>query len=162
MKSTRLLFVSSLVLAQLVHFACAGRSLYLKGLTPQGEKVYIGPVPIQDTEAYQTFIYSSQSEAAKLDYLLRRIKAAQDLVYYHNGGQHNWLEAYRAGSWVLRHHYKKSENARSFIRKEVLLYQEPGNPTAIKFPNGSIHLVYYILMNELDLLEGTVKQNLNA
>src|SRR3989338_171633 len=151
------LVVGALLLAvQLLNFGCA--SHYLKGVTPEGVKAYLGPASIQDTEAYKTFLNGSRSEAAKFDYLLERIKAAQDLEYYHEGNRHNWLEAYRAGTWLLRHHYKPGQDARDFVHKEVLLYQTPGKPTAIKFPDGSIHIAYYILLNELDLLDETLQK----
>lgn len=142
-----------------MNFGCAATPRYLKGVGYEGQKVYLGTLPIETTEAYQMFLDSSRSEAAKLDYLLQRIKTAQDLVYLHEGSPYNWLEAYRAGAWILRHHYERGEDARTFIRKEVWLYQTPGKPNAIKFPEGSIHLVYYVLLNELDLLEETLQAN---
>ena len=151
------LFVFCLLLGSILFLSISCATPYLRGTTPEGQKVYLGRVPIEPTAAYQMFLNSSQSEAAKLDYLLQRIKTAQDLVYLHEGSQYNWLEAYRAGSWLLRHHYERAENARHFIQKEVWRYQAPGKPNAIKFPEGSIHLLYYVLLNELDLLEETLQ-----
>ncbi|MBI4358071.1 MAG: hypothetical protein HY584_02110 [Candidatus Omnitrophica bacterium] len=150
-KIDALLFLTTLVSLGLVPFGCA--TPYLKGLTPQGEKVYLGIHPMQETEAYQSYLLSSKSEAAKLNYLLDRIKEAKELTYYHNGGRYSWLEAYRAGTWVVRHHYEKGEDARSFIRKETLLYEKSAKPNAIQFPDGSIHIAYFVLLNELDSLE---------
>lgn len=148
--------------AQVVQFGCALAPQYLKGVNPDGQKVYLGPVPIQNTEAYQAFLTSSRSEAAKLDYLLQRIKSARDLVYHYDGEQYNWLEAYRAGSWILRHHYERGESARSFLLRETFLYQKPGKPNAVEFPDRSVHFDYHVLINELDLLEETVKENPNV
>ena len=151
------LFLTILGSFWLIHFGCA--TPYLKGVTPQGEKVYLGFLPIRETEAYQSFLLSSKSEAAKLNYLLDRIKEAKNLIYYHAGSRYSWLEAYRGGAWVVRHHYEKGEDAKSFIHKETLLYERSGKPNAIQFPDGSIHIVYFVLLNELDSLEEAIAAN---
>lgn len=154
----RLIFLFQILLIlSLAHSGCA--SPYLKGIDPDGKKVYLGPALIQNTKAYHDFLLSSKSEAAKLDYLLWRIKEAKDLTYYHEGNRHNWLEAYRAGTWIVRHHFEKGEDAKSFIRKEILLYEKSGKPTAVQFPDGSIHIAYFVLLNELSSLEETAAAN---
>lgn len=42
---------------------------YGKGVTSQGDKVYLGPIPIEGTEAYQAYIRGGRSEVAKQNYL---------------------------------------------------------------------------------------------
>lgn len=125
----------------------------LKGLTPEGIKVYAGVVPIQGTEAYQTYVKSAKSEVNKIHYLMQRLKEAKDLEYLRDGSRHNWLEAYRGGMWLMRNRYKKGQDARMFIRKHVWRSEATGKPYLVRFPDGSVHTSYYILLNELDLLE---------
>ena len=109
--------------AQLLTAGCATTPYYLKGVTPDGRKVYLGPVPIQNIEAYQAFLHSSKSERAKLDYLLQRIKEAQGVEFYHGGERYNWTEAYEGARWVVEHHFEKGQNSHSFIKKEALFEQ---------------------------------------
>ena len=158
MNAKRCLFVVLVLSVQLFYLGCA-TTPYLSGVAPDGRKVYLGPVPIQNIEAYQAFLHSSKSERAKLDYLLQRIKEAQGVEFYHGGERYNWTEAYEGARWIVEHHFEKGQNSHSFIKKEALFEQEPGKPNAVKFPDGSLHLDYYILANELDLLEETLKQN---
>jgi len=130
---------------------------FLKGMTPEGEKVYAGPVPIQDTEAYKMYAVTNGSEANKINYLFKRLQSAKDLVYYHDDGKYNWLEVYRAGKWLLRNRYRKGDDVRTFLRKDVWYSETTGKPLYIEFPDGSIHIAYYVLINEIDLLEETTK-----
>jgi len=130
-----------------------------KGNVPEFKKVYLDPAPIQDTPAYKTFLNSSRSEAAKLSYVLDRIKAAKNLTYWFEGESYHWLEAYSGAVWLLWQDHKANEDAHSFIRKEALRFQNPTRPTLIQFPDRSRCLATQVLLNELDLLENAVKQN---
>jgi len=131
----------------------------LKGLTPEGAKVYVGVVPIHNTEAYQVYAKSQKSEVNRIHYLMSRLKETKDLEYYRDGSYYNWLEAYRGGMWLMRNRYKKDQNARTFIRNHVWRSEATGEPHLVRFPDGSLHIAYYILMNELDLLEKTYSKN---
>ena len=134
----------------------------LKGVTPEGQKVYLESLPIENTKAYQAFLLSSKSETAKLYYLLDRIKAAKDVTYRFEGSQYNYFEAYLAALWLLIYHYKRGEDAHSFIRKEIAAYAGFSESTTMNFPDGSYHLAYHVLINELDLLEETFKQHIHS
>ena len=137
---------------------CAGVQ-YFKGFTPGGEKVYIGPTDIRDTEAYRNYIYSSHSEAAKLNYLFERLKLGESLFFYRDGNKYNWLEAYRGGKWLVRNRYNDGDNAREFAKKHIWHSDQTGKPHLVQFPDSSIHEGYYILLNELELLESTAKED---
>lgn len=129
---------------------------HLKGITPEGEKVYLGPVPIQDTEAYQAYLLEKPTEVAKQNYLFDRLRFASNLEFYHNGSWYSSLEAYRGGMWLIRKRYKKGQDARTFIRKYVERAEDTGKLHLVRYPDGSIHIGSYVLYNELDLLEETV------
>lgn len=126
------------------------------------EKIYLGPLPIQETQAYKTFLNSSGSETAKLIYLGDRIKSAQNLSYYFEGDRYNWFEAYSGATWLLWHDHERGEDAHSFIHKEAIRFQNPTKPTSIEFPDQSRHLASQVLLNELDLLEDTIKLDSSA
>ena len=158
---TKRFIVAWFVIAGLLHFGCA-TSPYLKGVTPDGKKVYLGPTPIENTKAFEAFLHGSRTEAAKLEYLVERLKLAENLQFFHGGEQFEWKEALEGSKWAVAHHYKKGQDARTFIRKETFLYVEPGEPNAVKFPDGTIHLDYYVLANELDLLEETFRNISNS
>ena len=152
-----LIFAFLLSLTPLLGIGCS--SIPPKEACRNAEKIYLGPLPIQETEAYKIFLNSSKSETAKLSYLGDRIKSAKDLVYYFDGDRYNWLEAYSAGVWLLWQDHKIGEDAHSFIRREAIRFQNPTKPTAIQFPDRSRYLAAEVLLNELDLLEDTINQN---
>jgi len=143
----------------LVLSLCGCATSLLKGVTPEGEKVYAGLVPIDGTEAYQEYVKSPRSGVNRIHYLMRRLKETKDLEYYRDGSYYNWLQAYRGGMWLMRHRYQKGQSARDFIRLHVWRSESTGKPHLVRFPDGSIHIGYYILMNELDLLDDTMQKN---
>lgn len=146
----------TLILTALTAALLAGcASPYLSGRTPAGEKVYIGSTDIRSTEAYQEFMRSGRTELDKERYLFKRVTEAKDLKYHRDGNTYGWVEAYRAGNWLMRNHYDKEADARSFIRDHVWKSAATGRPHLVEFPDGSIHVGYYVLLNELDLLEET-------
>jgi len=132
---------------------CASSS-YLKGISPTGEKVYFDKTPIEDTDAFQTYLQTPQSEVDKQHYLFQRLKSATDLEYLHDGAWYNPLQAYRGGMWLMRNRYKKGQNTRDFIRKYVER-SDAGKIHVVKYPDGSLHEGGCILYNELDRLEET-------
>jgi hypothetical protein len=132
---------------------------YLKGVTSQGQKVYLGPVPIENTEAFQQYLQSRHTEVDKQRYLFRRLKDATHLRYYHNGNWYTALEAYRGGMWLMRNKYQKGQNTRDFIRKYVERSEDTKQYYLVEYPDGSFHIGSYLLYNELDLLEETAEQN---
>ena len=153
-------FILFLILISLpfVSWGCVA-SLPLKGVDPEGQKIYLGPVPIEKTKAYQAFLLSSKSETAKLYYLLDRIKAAKEVTYRFEGSQYNYFEAHLAALWLLIYHYKRGDDAHAFIRKEIAAFAGFSESTTMNFPDHSYHLAYHVLINELDLLEETFKQH---
>ena len=155
----KLLLVTILVGLSCSYAGCV--SPPLRGMSSEGKKVYMGPVPIQNTPAYQTYLLSSKSETAKLLYLGDRIKAEKNLTYWYLGSCYNWFEAYSAATWMFWQDHKMGEDARGFIRKEALRFQDPSKPATIEFPDRSTHIAFDILMNELDLLDETTKQKAN-
>lgn len=136
-------------------FTSGCASSVLKGLDSGGKKVYIGPVPIDSTEEYQTFLNSPQTEVDKQNYMFKRMKTepAQQLTYFHDGTWYDWTEAYRGANWLVRHRYKKGQDARTFAKNHVWRSESTGKPHLIKYPDGSIQEAYYVLLNELDLLD---------
>lgn len=139
-------------------------STALKGLDAQGRKVYLGGVPIEKTEAYQTFLTGPKDEISKQNYLFQRLKEpeAQKLSYYRDGVQYNWLQAYRGGKWLIRNRYEKGQDARSFIKNHAWHSEDTGQPYLVKYPDDSLHEGYYVLINELDLLEETAAARKNS
>ena len=154
----RLLFLILFLCASSHHPAYAWAPF--KGKTPEGKKVYLGPVPIQETEAYQAFLLSPRSEVDKLYYLGDRIraKASQDIVYIYEGGHYHWAEVYAGGIWLLWHDYKRGETARAFIYETSLRFERPGSRATLQLPDGSVHYAYDVTVNEMDLLEATIKE----
>lgn len=142
-------------------FTSGCASSVLKGLDTTGKKVYLGPVPIENTEAYETFVNSPQSEVDKQNYMFKRLKTdeAQKLSYFHDGTWYTWLEAYRGGNWLVRNRYKKGQDARTFVKDHVWRSESTGKPHLIKYPDGSIQEAYYVLLNELDLLDETLARS---
>ena len=135
---------------------CAASS-YLKGISPAGEKVYLGPVPIKNTEAFQQYQKSAHGEVDKQRYLFDRLKAAKDLQFYRDGNWYNSLEAFRGGMWLMRNRYKQDQDTRQFIKKNIE-HSDAGNYHLAKYPDGTLHIGSYVLENELDLLEETAKK----
>lgn len=149
-----------LLIAPLTFFSgCAGSNI-LKGEDASGKKVYLGPVPIEGTEAFQTYLGSRRTEVDKQNYIFQRLKTpeAKELSYFHDGTWYNWLEAYRGGMWLIRNRYKKGQDARTFIKDYVWRSEDTGKAHLVKYPDGSIQEGYYVLLNELDLLENAVKK----
>src|SRR5262249_51229087 len=61
--------IRHLLLIFLIGLAGCASNPYLNGVTRQGAKVYLGPVPIEGTEAYQTYLHSGRTEVDKQRYL---------------------------------------------------------------------------------------------
>lgn len=144
----------------LLVFACisgCGGDAYLKGVSPSGEKVYLGPAQIEDTEEFRTYLVSPRSEVDKQRFIFTRLKNAKDLQFLHDGAWYNSLQAYRGGMWLMRNRYQKGQDTNAFIRKYVER-SAAGNPHLVKYPDGSIHLGSAIVYNELDLLEEAAKK----
>ncbi len=145
-------------------FLCAQGSFalaanYLKGVDSKGNKVYLGPTPIENTAAFKTYSQSARSAVNEQQYLFQRLKdAPKDLEYFHDGNWYNWLETYRGGMWLIRNRYKKGQNTRQFLEKYVWRSEFTGKLHLVKYPDGSVQIGYFLLMNELDLLEETLKK----
>ncbi len=135
-------------------------SSYLKGVTAEGEKVYLGPTPIENTEAYKNYITSKQTDVDKQRYIFQRLKAAKDLSFFHNGSWYSSLDAYRGGMWLMREKYKPGQNAKEFIQKYVERSLDTNQLHIVKYPDGSMQLGSAILYNELDLLEETARKSI--
>ena len=155
LKSSKYSFIP-LIIAACFLSGCS--TSYRQGVTPEGKKVYLGPETIELTPAFRNYLLSSKSESSKLHYLLDRIKDSREVTYLFEGNEHRWFEAYGAGVWILWHHYKKGEDARSFLRKEVSMHPDPNQTPYIQQPDGSSHMAYHVLLNELDLLDETYRQ----
>lgn len=129
----------------------------LKGVAKDGSKIYLAPVPISNTEAYKTFLRAPHSQVSEQTYMFSRLKLAKDLSFFHDGSWYTWLEAYRGGMWLMRNRYKKGQDTRTFLKNHVWRSEKTGTPHLIKYPDGSVHVAYYVLLNELDLLEETLR-----
>ena len=147
------LFVSFLALAGLT---TGFKQQNNKGVTAQGEKLYLGSTHIETSDAFKNYARSPQGEADKQRYLFERLKNAKHLEFYHDGGWYNSLEAFRGGMWLMRNRYKKGFPTRDFI-KQYVERSEAGNLHLAKYPDGSKQIGSYILYNELDLLESKAK-----
>jgi len=158
MNTRRLLLVVFFLCVSCHHAAYAWAPF--RGKTTEGKKVYLGPVPIQDTDAYQKFLASSRSEIDKLYYLGDRVRAkeARGIVYIYGGSRYNWAEVYAGGIWYLWHDYPRGENARVFVAKTSRRFERPGSRVTLQFPDGSIHYGYDVTVNELDLLEAAIAE----
>ena len=132
----------------------------LKGKTSEGKKVCLGPVPIQETDAYRAFLSSPRSEIDKLYYLGDRVKAkaAQGIVYIFEGDHYNWAEVYAGGIWYLWHDYKLEKAARAFMSETSRRFERAGSRVTLQYPDGSIHYAYDVAVNEMDLLEAAIKE----
>ena len=160
MKQTLKLF-SFFLLLPILLTGCASTG-NLKGITQDGTKVYLAPVPITSTAAYKTFLNTPRSEVSEQTYMFSRLKLAKDLSFFHDGNWYSWLEAYRGGMWLMRNRYKKGRDTRTFLKNHVWRSEKTGTPHLIKYPDGSVHEAYYVLLNELDLLEDTLKNDPGA
>jgi len=145
-------FIFALLLA-----GCAGQS-YLQGVTPSGEKVYLGTPNIENTEEFKTYLVSPRSEVDKQRFIFQRLKDATELQFYHDGTWYNSVQAYRGGMWLMRNRYVKGQNTNEFIKKYVER-STSGNQHLVKFPNGSIHVGSAIVYNELALVEEAAKKH---
>lgn len=136
---------------------CATSSA-LKGMNSVGQKVYLGETPVKDTAAFTTYLQSPKTEVNKQQYLFQRLKdAPKDLEYFHDGNWYGWVEAYRGGMWLMRNRYQKDQDTRTFLKKHVWR-SDANQEHLIRYPDGSIQVGYYVLLNELDLLEQTAGQ----
>jgi len=147
------IFLSGFIL---ICFITGCAAPFMKGINANGQKVYLDQADITQTEAYQEYLQSEHTEINKERYIFKRVVGAKDLRYHRDGNTYGWVEAYRAGNWLMRTHYDKEADARSFIRDHVWKSETTGNPHLIQFPSGDIHVAYYVLLNELDLLEDTL------
>ncbi len=129
---------------------------------PSEAQAYVGTRLIADTEAYQQFCVGSGSETQKLYYLLERFKNASDCDFFFMGSRYSAQDVYFAGNWLLEHRYKTNQDARSFLKEQVSLFESPTAPLLIKLPDGSRHHAYSILLNELELLESSVGRNISV
>lgn len=137
--------------------ACA-TTPYLKGVTPDGAKVYLGPIPIENTEAFKTFAQSQRGPVQEQQYFFQRLKEApKDLQYYYDGNWYSWVEAYRGGMWLVRNRYEKGQDTRTFLKKYVLRSEGKKELLLVKYPDGSVQVAYDVLLNELNLLEEKMK-----
>ncbi len=132
----------------------------LKGVDAKGQKVYLAEVPINNTVAFKTYLASPKSEVNKQQYLFARLKdAPKNLEYFHDGNWYSWVEAYRGGMWLMRNRYKKGQDTRLFLKKYVWRSEDTNKEHLVRYPDGSIQVGYFVLLNELDLLEETVKKS---
>lgn len=152
-----LIFVLSSALLSLAW--SSNKPRYLSGVDKDGNKVYAGKVPIQETYAYQQFKWGSHSEASKLSYFLSRLLEMKDIYFRYHGKRYNSKDAYYGVNWLIRHRYGGRMNARAFIREQAALFQKPGHPLLIEFPDGAVHHLLPVVMNELDLLEKTYRDD---
>ncbi len=156
MKNSSFLKVSALIV---LLTGCATGGGPANGIGVDGKKVYLGPVPIENTDAFKTYLNSPHSEVDKQQYLFQRLKASNDLSYFHDGTWYGALEAYRGGMWLMRKRYQKGQNTRDFIRKYVERSEDTGKLHLVKYPDGSTQVGSYVLYNELDLLEEAAKKS---
>ena len=156
----KLTALSTFFILPLLLSSCATANL--KGISPAGKKVYLAPIPVQGTEAYQSYLNSPRADVSQRTYIFSRLKLAKDLSFYHDGSWYNWLEAYRGGMWLMRNRYKKGQDSRTFLKKYVWKSEDTGKPHLVKYPDSSVHEAYYVLLNELDLLEETVRNDPKA
>jgi len=125
----------------------------LDGVDTTGKKVYLGEVAIENTTAFKAYLQSPKTEVNKQQYLFQRLKdAPKDLEYFHDGNWYGWIEAYRGGMWLIRNRYQKDQDTRTFLKKHVWK-SDANNVHLVRFPDGSMQVGYFILLNELDLLE---------
>ena len=151
--------LKSFALFLILGFAAGCAAAPLKGVKASGEKVYLGPVPLSKTEAYQTYIHSKHTEVDKQRFLFQRLKEAESLQFFHNGSWYNSLEAYRGGMWLMREKYQAGQDSREFIKKYVDRSEDTNQLHLAKYPDGSLQVGSYVLLNELDLLEETARKD---
>lgn len=134
----------------------------LKGVSSNGEKVYLSPLPIEKTGAYQEYLRGRRTELDKQHYLFQRLKMSDALEFFHDGCWYGALEAYRGGMWLMRNRYQKGQDTRTFIRKYVERSEDTGKLHLVRYPDGSTHIGSYVLLNELDQLEDCAARDLKT
>lgn len=139
-------------------------SSVMKGVDKSGKKVYLGPVPIENTDAYKQYLQSARTDVDKQNYIFQRLRTpeAQKLSYWHDGSWYTWLEAYRGGQWLIRNRYQKGQDAKTFLQKHVRYSEDTGKPHLVKYPDGTVQEAYFVLLNELELLDDTLAKDPNA
>jgi len=126
------LILSKTIILSVVIILSGCANTVLKGVTPEGNNVYIGPVPINNTLAYQEFIKSQRTELDRIQYLLNRVKTAPDIN-------------------------NKNTDALTFLRNHVWFAKPSMAPHLAHFPDGTTHVAYYIFINELALLDESIQ-----
>lgn len=146
-------------LGLLITCALGCASPYLKGVHPDGTKVYLGSTFIVETEAFQTFLSSPQKEANKIAYIFERLENAKGLIFYRDGIPYEPAEVKQGGKWLYKNQYREGQSAAEFIKENVWNSPSTGKPYYIATLDGNYHIGYYVLMNELELLEQTLRQS---
>jgi len=139
-------------------FLSGCHSLYLKGKTPDGSPVYLGTLPLENSDAYRGYLKTPRSEQDKILFLIRRIPEAKNLEYYRDGTLYSWQKVYDAGMWLFKNKYEVGQNARQFLQTTMWRSESTGAPNLIRYPDGTLQVGYFVLLNELDLLENISAQ----
>ena len=151
------LILSKTIILSVVIILSGCANTVLKGVTPEGNNVYIGPVPINNTLAYQEFIKSQRTELDRIQYLLNRVKTAPDIRYERDGVSFNSDKTYQTGLWLVGNSYNKNTDAITFLRNHVWFAKPSMAPHLAHFPDGTTHVAYYIFINELALLDESIQ-----
>ena len=152
--------VTSGLLMTLVLSGCATTNQTNCTKTPISvtQKAYLGLLS-NESSAFENFLHSPMTEQSKLNYLLDRILESQGLIYVYEGNKYGSSEAYAAGTWIVWRRYKKGENARTFLKREIGCV--PNRSSYILLAEGLKHPAYKVFLNELDRLEEVWKQRFN-
>lgn len=134
------------------------KTRYLNGIDQDGDKVYAGKIPIHNTYAYRQFKSGSKTEASKLYYFLSRLYEMKDCSFRFLGKRYDSRDAYSGINWLITRRYQSGRSAREFLSEQIAHFEKPGAPLLIEFPDGSLHRVLPVVMNELDLLEETARR----
>jgi len=153
MKFSIILKKTCLLLFPFIFLSCA--TSILKGVNKSGQPVYLGTTDIAATPAFKALSNTPKDEVHKILYLMARLKDAKDLSYLHEGSWYNSLQAFRGGMWLLRNRYETDQTVTDFIRKHVWRSEGTGQRHLVKYPDGSLQDGYYVLLNELALLEAS-------
>lgn len=132
---------------------------YGNGVDENGKKIYAGKTPITNSPAYQQFKFSSQSELEKLYYFRARLVELDGFYFRMQGGRYTIEDAQYGTTWLISHRYTDNESARKFIEEQLIPFETPAQPLLIEFPNGSLQRVVPVALNELELLEDTIKKD---
>ncbi len=149
------LIIQPLLILCLLFTSC---STYLQGVSPDGTVVYLGETPLENTQAYKLFLKSSQSERDKCLFLLRRVLKKTEYQFFRDGDVYTSGDAYDGGMWLLENRYEEGQTAREFMRDHIWR-STSGKPHYVRLSNGEMHIGYFLLLNDLDLLEETVSKN---